>query len=279
MQEFKNKVVFITGAAGGIGLGMAKAFAAAGALIALIDLDKQKAFESAELLRRTGAVVLPLSFDVTDMAAWPQAKAEVERALGPVSILCNNAGVFRPDGLVEDIDMALWHWMFRVNLDAHIYGVKTFLPDMKARGEPGHIVNTASMAGLFAAPGAVSYTASKFAAIALAHSLRDELRGTKIGISVLCPGYVATRLAETSQQHQPAESKTDMEAFAAALREGMDPDKIGEHVVEAVKANEFYILTHPEYRPVLEAIVNEQLGAFGPSADPGHHEDVSALSS
>jgi NAD(P)-dependent dehydrogenase (short-subunit alcohol dehydrogenase family) len=277
MQEFENKVAFITGAAGGIGLGMAKAFARAGAMIALVDIDEQKALESAEMLRGNGAVVLPLRFDVTDAAAWPDAKAQVERDLGPVSILCNNAGVFRPDGLVEDIDMALWRWMFSVNLDAQIHGVKTFLPGMKARGEPGHIINTASMAGLFAAPGAVSYTASKFAAVALAHSLRDELRDTKIGVSVLCPGYVATRLAETSQQHQPAAGKTDMAAFAAALREGMNPDKIGEYVVAAVRAGAFYILTHPEYLPVLAGIVNEQLAAFGSSADPDHHEDVSAL--
>ncbi|GLR65448.1 putative oxidoreductase EphD [Acidocella aquatica] len=268
MLDIQNKTAFITGAAGGIGLGIARALAREGARVVLADIDTAEVEKSAAALAADGAQTLALSFDVADPAAWPRAKAQAEQVFGPVRILCNNAGVFAAGGPVEDIDPQTWRWLFGINLDAHLHALRIFLPEMRASGEEAHIVNTVSMAGLLATAQTAAYSASKFAALALAQSLRAELEGSRIGISVLCPGYAATRLAATSQQHLPDASRdaTDTAAFAAALAKGMAPDEIGASVARAVKSGEFYIFTHPEFREVIEGIQHEQLAAFGAPA-------------
>jgi NAD(P)-dependent dehydrogenase (short-subunit alcohol dehydrogenase family) len=142
--------------------------------------------------------------DAADPAAWARAKEQVEQAFGPVRILCNNAGVFAAGGPVENIDPQTWRWLFGINLDAHLHVLRTFLPEMRAGGEEAHIVNTVSMAGLLATAHTAAYSASKFAALALAQSLRSELESSRTGICVLCPGYVSTRLlAAASARFQP----------------------------------------------------------------------------
>ncbi len=268
MFDIRDKTALITGSAGGIGLGIAKALAREGARVVIADIDAAEAEKAAAGLRAGGAQALALSFDVADPAAWPQAKARVEQAFGPVRILCNNAGVFTAGGPVEAIDPQTWRWLFGINLDAHLHALRTFVPEMRASGEAAHIVNTVSMAGLLATAQAGAYTASKFAALALAQCLRAELEGSRIGISVLCPGYVATRLVATSRQHMPGDAPDEAEvaAFAAALAKGSPPDEVGGSVVGAIKSGAFYIFTHPEFRGVVEEIQREQMAAFDRAA-------------
>lgn len=280
MIELKGKTAFITGAAGGIGLGIAQALTREGAAVVLADIDGVEVEKAAATLRDQGAKALALHFDATDPAAWEDAKAQAERTFGPVRILCSNTGAFGASGPVESIEPKLWRWLFAINTDAHLHAARTFLPELKASGDEAHIVNTISMAGIFAAPMAGAYNATKFAALGLSMTLRNELIGTKIGVSVLCPGYVATRLAKTSLLNQPREQPADAaatEAFASALRQGMPPGRIGPRVVEAIKANEFYIFPHQSYRPVVEAVHRRQLASFNHQADPVDQDDISAL--
>ena len=279
MIELKEKTAFVTGAAGGIGLGIAHALAREGARIVLADRDGVEVENAASALRSQGARALALCFDVTDPAAWADAKVQAERMFGPIRILCSNAGAFGASGPVESIDPELWRWLFSVNADAHLYAARTFLPEMKASGEEAHIVNTISMAGVFAVPQAGAYNATKFAALGFSMTMRHELADTKIGVSALCPGYVATRLAKTSLSHQPnhLNSTAAAEAFDAILQQGMPPEVVGEHVVNAIIANEFYIFPHQSYRPLVEALTRRQLTAFSQPASQTDRDDISAL--
>jgi len=281
MTAINGKTALITGAAGGIGLGIAQALAREGAHVVLADIDVPEAEKQAAALRAQGAKAIALRLDVTDQAAWASAKTEIEGAFGPVRILCNNAGVFTGAGPLETIDLKLWHWMFSVNLDSHLYAIQTFLPEMRASGEAAHIVNTVSMAGVFAAAFGGAYSASKFAALGLAETLRQEVKGSKIRVSVVCPGFVSTRLAYTSLVQKPGGHKDSddaaTEAFDAALQLGMTPEKIGNRTAQGIKANEFYIFTHGSYRPVVAEIARQQLDAFSRPADPNHHEEVAHL--
>lgn len=279
MIELKEKTAFVTGAASGIGLGIAHALAREGVRVVLADLDGKEAENAAAALRNRGTKAIALSFDASDPVAWADAKERAERTLGPVRILCSNAGAFGATGPVESIDTQLWRWLFSVNTDSHLYAAQTFLPEMKASGEEAHIVNTVSMAGIFAAPQAGAYNASKFAALGISMTMRHELANTKVGVSVLCPGYVATRLARTSLSHQPlrADDTAAAEAFDAILQQGMPPEIVGQCAVNAIKANEFFVFTHQSYRPLVDALTRRQLASFGRPAEPSDNDDISSL--
>ena len=197
MTEVKGRTAFITGGANGIGLGIARAFAGAGVNLALADLD-------AAALERTKAeleVVTPVEtivLDVRDRNSYARAADEVERKLGPVSLLFNNAGV-AGGAPVHKLTYELWDWAIGINLCGVINGVQTFLPRIAERGEGGHIVNTASGAGLAATGSGVLYCTSKFGVVGMSEALNIELASAGIGVSVLCPGPVATDIIARGQ--------------------------------------------------------------------------------
>jgi NAD(P)-dependent dehydrogenase (short-subunit alcohol dehydrogenase family) len=265
VREVEGKVAFITGGASGVGLGMARAFLAAGMRVAIADI---RADHLEEATAELGGDVLALPLDVTDRAAFARAADETERALGNVHVLCNNAGI----NLFNDIADATyqdWDWVLGVNLGGVVNGVVTFVPRIKAHGERGHVVNTASMAAFVAGPGAGIYTTAKFAVHGLSDALRWSLLPHGIGVSMVCPGLVKSKIYE-SDVTRPAELSTDttpadqefMRILPGLHEAGMDPVEIGEKVLRAIRTNEFYVFPHPEHRDELQAIFDETIAAF-----------------
>ncbi len=250
MQDVKQKVAFITGAASGMGLGMARAFSAAGARVMLADIEDGALARAVDELKALGRDVDGITVDVTNRDAMlAAAQATVDR-FGAVHILCNNAGV-GASGRTEATSVKNWRWTVDVNMWGVVYGLQAFLPLIDAHGESGHVVNTASMAGLFCWPELGAYNASKYAVVAITETLMAERRDSNIGVSVLCPGVVATNLA-TSARNRPAEygGATDSrsEEMVEMLARGIDPNVVGQEVLEAILANQPYIFTDPGMR-------------------------------
>lgn len=250
MQDVKQKVAFITGAASGMGLGMARAFVAAGAKVMLADIEQGPLGKAVKELKGFGGDVDGIVVDVTNReAVFAAAEATADR-FGKVHILCNNAGV-GASGRSEATSVKNWRWTVDVNMWGVVYGLQAFLPLMDSHGESGHVVNTASMAGLFCWPELGAYNASKYAVVAITETLMAERRDSNIGVSVLCPGVVATNLA-TSARNRPVEyggatdSKSD--EMVEMLAKGIDPNVVGEEVLEAILANQPYIFTDPGMR-------------------------------
>ncbi len=268
MRDVAGRVAFVTGGASGIGLGIAKAFSAAGMKVVIADIRQDHLDEAMAKLEGAGADAHPVRLDVTDRDAMARVADEAERVFGKVHVLCNNAGI----NLFNDIGSATyqdWDWVLGVNLGGVVNGVVTFIPRIKAHGEGGHVVNTASMASFISGPGAGIYTASKFAVHGLSEALRWSLLPHRIGVSVLCPGLVESRIYE-SDKTRPAELSTDTTPadadFMARLPEihsaGMSPDEVGEKVLRAIRRNDFYVFTHPEFRAELEEVFDEALAAL-----------------
>ena len=276
MDDFQGRVAFVTGAASGIGLGIAAALARAGARVALADKRGEKVAAAAAALEKQGATALAIELDVTDRSAWARAADRVERELGHVSILCSNAGV-NFVGAAHEATWEDWDFALGVNLGGAINAVHTLVPRMVAAetagrkgGSPntsirtgGHVVITSSVSGLFTGGGAGVYTTSKYALVGLAECLRGDLRPHGIGVSVLCPGPVKSELFESSEQVRPANlAATGSVPIvpAGVAREqtpifvtAPDGDDVGRQVLDGIRRNDLYILTHAEIGPVLEA--------------------------
>jgi NAD(P)-dependent dehydrogenase (short-subunit alcohol dehydrogenase family) len=252
MTNVRGRTAFITGGANGIGLGIARAMAHAGAKVALADLDPAALLAAKRELDATTEVTTVV-LDVRDREGFTRAADIVEERLGPVSLLFNNAGI-AAGGPAARMGYDLWDWGIGVNLGGVINGVETFLPRMICQGGGGHIVNTASGAGLAATAAGVLYTTAKYAVVGMAEALRLELEPAGIGVSVLCPGPVATdivkrthagrpqRRAPSSEDEQRAEA-AGLDAATAMLQQGVPIDRVGEMVLEAVLANRLYIHT------------------------------------
>ena len=268
MQDLRGKVAFITGGAGGIGLGMAEVFREAGMNLVLADMD-QGALDRAEqqLRSKPGADVLLLKLDVSDRAAMKDAADAVDARFGGIHVLCNNAGVNAP-GPLQNLGYADWDWVLGVNLDGVVNGLVTFLPRMLARGEPGHIVNTASVGGLLGMPNLGIYCASKFAVVGLSESLQHDLAETPIGVSVLAPGIVRSGIGQ-SERNRPEKfgGPPPKIGDAAAPAFGTDPVDLGRQVLAAIQADAFYICTHPEFRHYVEQRGEALLSAFHGTPD------------
>jgi NAD(P)-dependent dehydrogenase (short-subunit alcohol dehydrogenase family) len=267
VRDLADKVAFVTGAASGIGLGIATALAQAGVRVMLADIEKAALDKAVEGLKRTNADVHGVVADVSLKGALEEAAGETLARFGKVHILVNNAGV-GGEGPLARSTPAGWDWVMGVNLWSVIYGFQIFVPLMQKHGEGGHIVSTASMAGMISTAG-VQYAVTKFGVVALSESTRNELAPHNIGVSVLCPGFIRTNIMD-SARNLPSrfEGRTaarvatmaaddPMAAFAEMVRkriaEGIDPLYVGELVREAIEANELYIFTDNEFEPLFDA--------------------------
>jgi NAD(P)-dependent dehydrogenase (short-subunit alcohol dehydrogenase family) len=273
VQHLENKVAFITGAASGIGLGIAQACAGACMKVVMTDVREAALASAAAGLAAQGAVVLGLPLNVADRTQWAGCAERVSREFGGVDLLCSNAGV-NFVGPTQEATYADWDFALGVNLGGAINAVHTFAPAMVRSGRGGHIVITASVSGLFAGAGVGVYVTSKFALVGLAECLRADLLESGVGVSVLCPGPVQSELFESTQEVRPAQfaatgarsllppgvERSDTPIFRTALTGA----EVGECVLRGVRNNELYILTHPEIRPVLEARTNALLAALPP---------------
>jgi NAD(P)-dependent dehydrogenase (short-subunit alcohol dehydrogenase family) len=261
MQDFRGKTAFITGAASGIGLGMARAFGREGMNVVVADIDAEAARAAVATLASEQIKAHAVRIDVADRAAVREAALEAIAAFGKIHLVCNNAGVGGggPIGTVPERD---WDWIIDVNLKGVIYGVETFVPLIQSHGEGGHIVNTASMAGLLSGAGMEPYSATKYAVVAMSEGWAQQLAPMGIGMSVLCPGFVRTRIADsvrTRQDRYGGAHPARDDAFAApgsnvaaAVASGLDPDIVGARVAEAVRDNNLYIFTDPRFRDLME---------------------------
>jgi NAD(P)-dependent dehydrogenase (short-subunit alcohol dehydrogenase family) len=271
MLEFAGKTAFITGAANGIGRGIAASLAAAGAKIAIADIDAQTLETTRADFEAEGATVFAIPLDVSDRAAVERAAERIEAKLGPVHVLVNNAGVTLGPIPVTDIDEKMWDWIFGVNLFGVVNGVSTFVPRMFAGGEEGYVVNTASIGGLQvnAELQNGSYSITKYGVVALSEALQLQLAGSPIGVSVLCPALVRTTLQESAQRrperfggpYDRVVPGHELDMPTMQPRE-LQPDEVGERVLAAIRSDDFFIFTHPETRAWLEARHEKLMSGF-----------------
>ena len=281
MKDLANKAAWITGGASGIGLAIAHRLAAEKVRLVLVDIEQGPLDAAAAALRAAGADVLALRADVSSAADMASA---AERALGhagPLHILCNNAGVGGGGGPMWQLTDADWTWTIDVNLRGVTHAIRLLVPPLLASGEEGHIVNTASIAGLTSTPFMGPYTATKHAVVALSECLAKELElvGAKVGVSVLCPGFVKTNIA-SSHRNRPRSSdapsarepSATAAKFAAVLDQlvaaGIPAEKVADDVVRAIRESRFYILTHPEMKPQVEHRMRQILEEKQPGIDP-----------
>ncbi len=256
MKNFKDKVAVITGGASGIGFALARHSLDQGMKVVIADIE-QAALDRAVVELDGGENLLALVTDVANGAAMEMLAREAEEAFGGTHLLFNNAGV-GGGGPIWEQSEADWEWLLGVNLWGVIHGTRIFTPKMIAQGE-GHIVNTASIAGLISAPGTSTYTVSKHAVVALSEVLYGDLRnaGAEVGVSVLCPSYVNTKIHDFERNRpgsqdvqlsaeQLAEKQAIEEATQAFFTTARSPAAVAEQVFEAIAKGQFYILTHPE---------------------------------
>jgi NAD(P)-dependent dehydrogenase (short-subunit alcohol dehydrogenase family) len=248
MQQLRDRVAVITGAGSGIGEGIARAAAAAGMRVAVADIDVAAAGSVAAEL---GDNAVAFDVDVASLASVEALRDRVMDTFGAVHLVCNNAGV-RIGALMQEADIRDWQYQINVNLYGVIHGVKTFLPLLLEQGE-GHIVNTASIGGLIAGPPEGLYSTTKFAVVGLSEALLLEVAGQGIGVSVLCPGLVDTRLIDQSLAVRPPalDPGIDYGQPAPDTASGISPQVVGERVIDGVREGSFYIITHDDYRDIL----------------------------
>jgi NAD(P)-dependent dehydrogenase (short-subunit alcohol dehydrogenase family) len=258
MQELTGKVAVVTGAGSGIGRALALRFASEGMRVVAADVDPAAAAETAALAGGPGEVVAEAA-DVTDARAMRSLADRCFGRWGAVDVLCNNAGVFVGgylwDRPAEDMDFVLG-----VNVRGILNGIAAFVPRMIEQGTEGHIVDTVSVSGLFASPYSGPYTISKFAAFAVTEVLALDLEtiGSKLKVSALCPGIIATNIADATKRRLDEVGATDDQRFvsdvlAGSVPVGMDPAEVAGCVVDGIRAERFLILTHPHFAGDLAA--------------------------
>jgi NADP-dependent 3-hydroxy acid dehydrogenase YdfG len=260
MKHLKGKVAFVTGGSSGIGQGIVKVLAEEGMKVAFSyrrqdHLDQTMAY----FRERLQQSVHPIKLDVTDRAGFTAAKREIESVLGPVQVLINNAGI-GIHGLMELATFSDWDWIMKVNVGGVVNALVTFLPGMVASGEEAHIVNVASMGGIAALGTVGLYSTTKYAVVGLSESLRTDMIGRNVGVSVYCPGTVKSNIGEGDKMrheqfkdtgYAPGEPRKDGEpSFMDVAMEAVDA---GRHVLRGIKNNQLFIISHPEYRDVLRA--------------------------
>jgi NAD(P)-dependent dehydrogenase (short-subunit alcohol dehydrogenase family) len=247
-MEISGKTAIVTGAASGIGLGIATALAEAGANVVMADIQKDVVEQAAHRLSGTNKQVLPVRIDVTQEQSVIDALAEAERRFGKLHIACNNAGVPMHGTPLVDVTPADWAFVISVNVWGVIHGIRHFVPAILRHGEAGHVVNTASVAATQNRRGTNQgpYSMSKYAVLSLSEALEHELEGTNVGVTALCPGPIATNIAQGARNRPdhlggPQQRPTDEAVLAERLaRTGIDPKLVGERVVDAIRTKTFY---------------------------------------
>ena len=270
MQDLGGKIAFVTGGSSGIGLGIVKALAAAGMKVAFTYRQASHRDEALDYFRHSGQRVHAIGLDVTDRPGFAAAADEAEEVLGgPVQVLINNAGV-GVHGLMEHATYADWDWVLGVNVGGVVNGLQTFLPRMLGSGLPGHIVNVSSIGGIAALGSVGLYATSKFAVVGLTEALRTDMIGRPIGVSVYCPGPVKSNIGDSARSRpaQLAESgyaapgKEQGGPTAEFMRHAMDADVAAGYVLDGIRHNRLFILSHPEFREVLTARSELLLGSI-----------------
>jgi NAD(P)-dependent dehydrogenase (short-subunit alcohol dehydrogenase family) len=270
MKTLRGRTAAITGAASGLGRAMALAFADEGMHVALADVDEKGLSMTKNEAGKKGVTASAMRVDVSKAAEVDAFAASLKE----VHVVCNNAGV-SPLGPLWENTESDWQWALGVNLWGVIHGVRAFVPRLIAQGE-GHVVNTASVAGLISPPGMGIYNVTKHAVVALSESLHHDLRvqGSPVGVSVLCPAYVPTGISD-SERNRPEELRnsskksSQQEAMEETLRKAvssgkLSADDVARAVVAAVKEERFYILTHPRIKGAIQARMEDILGDGAP---------------
>ena len=247
-MDLRAKTSVVTGGASGIGRALALRFAREGANVVVADLDGNGMEAVAAEARGLGVKALTVRTDVSELAQVEALAARAFETFGAVHVLCNNAGVAAWGGL-ESASHRDWQWVLGVNLWGVIHGVEAFVPRMIARGEPAHIVNTASMAGLVASKGLGVYNTSKYAVVGLSETLAKDLKPYRIGVSVLCPMGVETRIRE-SERNRPVALRNEAAAGRGEpvelIGRYLAPEAVADMVLGAIRSNELYVITHEE---------------------------------
>jgi NAD(P)-dependent dehydrogenase (short-subunit alcohol dehydrogenase family) len=280
MKEFKDKVALVTGAASGIGFALADRFASVGMKVVLADVEESALAAAEQTLKKKGAPVLAVRTDVSKADEVEQLADKAYSHFGGVNVLCNNAGVGM-GGLSWELSIEDWQWVLGVNLWGVIHGLRTFVPRMLADQTEGHIVNTASVAGLISSPYMAVYQATKHAVVTITESLRMELdlTGGKIRASVLCPGFVATKISDSERNRTKGEQKPSSPGQMASqemIREmarqqvaaGIKPAEVAEMVLEGIRDDRFYIITHPRFRKLIRLRMENIIEGRTPRFEP-----------
>jgi NAD(P)-dependent dehydrogenase (short-subunit alcohol dehydrogenase family) len=270
MRELAGKTAFVTGGASGIGLALGQALVGAGMKVMLADIEADPLAAAVTQLRNLSHDVHGIPCDVADPASVQRAARFSFDTFVTVHVVCNNAGVAAAGG-IDDISLDNWRWVLDVNLMGVVYGIHAFLPHIRAHGEGGHFVNTASMAGMNSGLGFGPYSASKFAVVNISEGLAARLKPLGIGVTVLCPGFVRTRINESGRNRperygparvpDPASPAGIMRARIIELTQsGLDPANVAAQVVSAIRDEELYVFTHPG--PRWRAELEERFGAI-----------------
>ena len=273
MRDLHGKVAAVTGAASGLGRSMALAFAAEGMDLALADVDEVNLSSVQDEVLAKGVRAITLKVDVSNAQQLEIFRDQTLTRLGGVHVVCNNAGV-SPLGAVWENSPADWQWILGVNLWGVIHGVRAFTPHLLKQDE-GHVVNTASVAGLISPPGSGAYNVTKHGVVALSESLYHDLRerNSKVGVSVLCPAYVPTGIVD-SERNRPKDLPISTKSEATLAREAMlrkavtsgkiSADQVAQAVLAAIRDERFYILTHPRIKGAIQARMEDILNDRAP---------------
>ena len=275
MKELRDRVAVITGAGSGIGAALSRACGERGMRVVVVDVEGEAAEQVAQSVRDGGAEAFACQVDIRQREEIERLADQVDERFGACHLLCNNAGVMVTRPLLE-LEERDWEWTLSVNLLGVVHAVSVFVPRMIARGEEGHIANTSSIVGLaaFAQMGLGAYTTSKFAIVGFSEFLRKELEslGAPIGVSVVCPGAVATRIAE-SERNRPTSLGTgqagdagDADPNAEETPGTQPPEEVAASILAGVQEDDTWILTHPEMKPLVESRTRALLGAFDTAA-------------
>ncbi|HYM34688.1 MAG TPA: SDR family NAD(P)-dependent oxidoreductase [Steroidobacteraceae bacterium] len=256
MQQFAGKTAFVTGGASGIGFALGRALAQEGMKVMLADIEVEALAIATQSLSESGFIVRGVHCDVADSLSVECAANKTYEAFGNVHVVCNNAGVGGGTS-IDNISLSEWRWVIDVNLMGVVHGIHTFLPHLRAHGERGYIVNTASMAGMQSNIGFSAYSASKYAVVAMSEGLAKQLNPHGKGVSVLLPSFVNTRIGQSQRNRQqkygapvvrdPTSADGKLVAYIDnALRSGRDPTYIATRVLDAMRKDDLYVFTHPE---------------------------------
>lgn len=275
-QDLNGKTAIVTGAASGIGSGIAQTLARAGMNVALLDIQQRGLDDLRLQIESSGGKAIALAADVSDAASLAAAAQRAEDAYGRIHVAVNNAGVAMHGTPLEEIELQDWNWVIGVNIYGVIHGIRTFVPMIRKHGEGGHIVNTASIGGLQVHRGwnTGAYSMTKYAVVALSEALEQELRGSGIGVSVLCPAAVRTAIYD-SAKNRPARlggpfRREQQHFLKDTIADGLTPLAVGERVLQAIQDDEFFVFTHSEPRPLIEERHRRIMQAFDRIAEIEH---------